>query len=230
MRRIFQQRNINSLSLSLSVLSASAPFARAENLQGRCQWAVSFSLLPTSRAASAEKSLPFERKEVRRERKKGKETLLIEGFSINVSCRKGIIFSARKRPLHLFSAIFLGPPPRPLVPLSSSRFVGVPSPLLPFLGSSGKSPRTYRHVFPAVFLLQVLAAVAAIVVGILLGIDNAQDAAGIRPSIIVEDKSVRRRIRDSGVSGWRGDRSRWRKTLAVAANGRRQSFIRSGGR
>jgi len=39
-------------------------------------------------------------------------------------------------------------------------------------------------------LRHVLAMVAAIVVGILLGIDNARDVVGIRPSIIVEDKSV----------------------------------------
>lgn len=62
------------------------------------------------------------------------------------------------------------------------------------LGSSGKSSRTYRRVFPVIFLRHVLAMVAAIVVGFLLGIDNARDAAGIRPSIIVEDKSVWRRV------------------------------------
>lgn len=68
---------------------------------------------------SAEKSPSFKRKEKRVVKKKReKEILLIEGFSINVSRRKGIIFSARKRPFHLFfSAIFLVPPP-PSLPIS----------------------------------------------------------------------------------------------------------------
>jgi len=95
-----------------------------EKLQGHCQWVVSSTLLPTSRVASAEKSLSFKRVE---KGKKEKEILLIEGFSINVSCRKGIIFSARKRPFHLFSAILLvrplpsSPPP----PLPISRYFPV---------------------------------------------------------------------------------------------------------
>lgn len=130
--------------------------------------------------------------------KKEKETLLIEGFSINVSCRKGIIFSARKRPLHLFSAIFLGPPPRPLLPFL---FRGIPSVSRLSVRAGNLLERT--DVFFRRFSYGTSSpAVAAIVVGILLGIDNAQDAAGIRPSIIVEDKSVWRRIRDIGVSGW----------------------------
>lgn len=79
---------------------------------------------------------------------------------------------------------------------------------------------------------RVLAPLAAIVVGIPLGIDNARDA-GIHPSIIVEDKSVRRRWGPDGGDGGVGERSLqplWRKTLAVTSNGRRQSFIWFAGR
>lgn len=118
---IFQQRNINSLS----VLSVSALLAR-KTCKDVANGSFPFSLLLTSRVAS-EKSLSFGRKEERQEKKKEKETLLIEGFSINVSCRKGIIFSARKRPLHLFSAIFLGPPSRPLLPLPLPQYPFHPS-------------------------------------------------------------------------------------------------------
>lgn len=156
-----------------------------EKLQGRCQWVVSSTLLPTSRAASAEKSLSFKRKEKGRG-KKEKEILLIEGFSINVSCRKGIIFSAQKRPFHLFFQPFSSCHRCRYHHCLLSLFRGISQ----SLSSSGKSSRTYRRVFPVVFLRHVLAMVAAIVVGILLRIDNARDAVGIRPSIIVEDKSV----------------------------------------
>lgn len=54
---------------------------------------------------------------------------------------------------------------------------------------------------------------AAIVVGILLGIDNARDAAGIRPSIIVEDKSVWWRV-----SGQRCERVDERGPFAAEKN------------
>lgn len=116
---IFQQRNINSLS----VLSVSALLAR-KSCKDVANEPFPFSFLTNFTRSERRRNLFPSRGERYVGEKKGKETLLIEGFSINVSCRMGIIFSARKRPLHLFSAIFLGPSRRPLLPLPSpvSRF------------------------------------------------------------------------------------------------------------
>lgn len=139
---IFQWRNINFFPFSRCFY----PLPRARKYsQGRCQWVVSSALLPTSRAASAEKSFSFKRKErnVHVERRREGKALLIEGFSINVSRRKGIIFSATKRPFQLFLAIFLEPP------LSLPSFRGI---LLVAFPVQPGNLRAYRRVFPVVFL------------------------------------------------------------------------------
>lgn len=136
---------------------------------------------------SAEKSPPFKRKEKRVvKKKKEKEILLIEGFSINVSRRKGIIFSARKRPFHLFFSSHL---PRAAVAAAaafSPHFAIFPS--LPVrAGNLLERTDVFFRWFSCGTFSRRWQRLSS---GSYSGIDNAQDAAGIRPSIIVEDKSV----------------------------------------
>lgn len=135
---------------------------------------------------SAEKSLSFKRE---KKGKKEKEILLIEGFSINVSRRKGIIFSARKRPLHLFFSHL----PRAAVAAaaaSSPHFAVFPS--LPVqAGNLFERTDVFFRWFSCGTFSRRWQRLSS---GSYSGIDNARDAVGIRPSIIVEDKSVWRRV------------------------------------
>lgn len=146
---IFQQRNINSLS----VLSVSALLAR-KTCKDVANGSFPFSLLLTSRVAS-EKSLSFGRKEERQGKKKKRK-----GNPPN----RGIL-DQRLVPEgnHIFreettASPFFSYLPWAIVTAASSSpssAVSLPSLLSP--SSSGKSPRTYRRVFPAVFLRHILA-------------------------------------------------------------------------
>lgn len=177
MRRYF---SATEYKLFLALSSLTSPLSRfsllifrpssTEELQGHSPMGRFLSiLLPTSRAAPRN-LFPLGGKRAAGEEKKGKEALLIEGFSINVSRWKGIIFSARKRPPHLFFQ------------LSSSNHRS--SSLPPCLFLSPLARRFIREICSYVqtcFSGGFLAAASSrrwqpIVVAVIpLGIDNAQD-------------------------------------------------------